>query len=309
MTRAARFAIVGANGFLGRALLEAASRRGGARALVRSEAARASVAGAGFDVVNTGGLGDAERLADALRGCDAVVHTGGVTAGVAGEERTAARGIVNLSAACRAAGTRTLAFVSGLGVHHYGLKPRCTNPYFLAKLCGEVELLRSGLRVVLARPSYVFGPGEGFLTPLLRALVASDELEIAGDGSYRLQPIDVRDAADALLEACQSDRATPVLDLVGPEIVTYRELVARAVRRLEAAGVRALRPALRVEERPIPEADARSRAEGFNGLRPHDLDVLLCDEVSDPGAAAGLIDRPLAGLDAMIDRVAGSIGL
>lgn len=307
MRRSPHVAIVGANGFVGRALLEAAAHAGRVRGVVRTEAARHELAAAGFDAVDTGGLGDTERLAAAFRGCDAVVHTGGVTTGASGEARLAARGILNLIAASRSAGVGVIAYVSGLGTHQYGLKPRCTNPYFLAKLTAEVELLRSGLAVVLARPSYVFGPGEGFLGPLMRSLESRDSIEIPGDGAYRLQPIDVRDAAAAVLAACATPRPTPVLDLVGPEIVAYRSLVDRAARSLEARGRRA-RPEVRVVERAVAEVQALAEQGGFQGLAPQDIDVLLCDEVSDAGPVEALIGRPLVTLDAMIDRVAASLG-
>jgi hypothetical protein len=85
-----------------------------------------------------------------------------------------------------------------------------------------------------------------------------------------------------------------VFDLVGPEPVSYDQLLARL-----AAVVRRLgRPSeLRVREIPVAEAERRARAGGYQGLLPDELDCLLCDEVSDPAPLAALLGRPLLPLD------------
>jgi uncharacterized protein YbjT (DUF2867 family) len=122
------------------------------------------------------------------------------------------------------------------------------------------------------------------------------EVERPGDGSYRMQPIAVADVAELVLAAAsRPPNAFPtVFDLVGPEPVSYAQLLQRL-----AAVVRRLgRPAqLRVREIPIAEAEVRAQAGGYQGLLPDELDCLLCDEVSDPAPLAALLGRPLAALD------------
>jgi hypothetical protein len=52
-----------------------------------------------------------------------------------------------------------------------------------------------------------------------------------------------------------------------------------------------------VREIPIPEVDRRASAGGYRGLSPDEVDVLLCDEVSDPAPLVAFLGRPLTPLD------------
>ena len=119
---------------------------------------------------------------------------------------------------------------SGLGVARYGQSRRVTSRYFLSKLTAETLAFGSGLDAVVFRPSYVVGPGDGFVPSVLRAMQAG-EVERPGDGSYRMQPIAVADAAAAVLAAVVAPRCAfpTVFDLVGPEAVPYAH-AARAAR-------------------------------------------------------------------------------
>jgi uncharacterized protein YbjT (DUF2867 family) len=160
-------------------------------------------------------------------------------------------------------------------------------------MAGEVALFRSGFGVTVFRPSYIFGPGEEFLSPLVRRMARGGALEIPGNGEYRLQPISVRDAARAVLGALDSQETSPrVVDLVGPEALSYRALVGRIASRVGRA--------VEIQECPVDEALARARDSGYFGLRPHDLACLLCDEVSDPSAARFLVGETLEPLDTMV---------
>lgn len=298
-----KIAIVGANGLVGRHVLKLAVSRGiEALGVVRSEA--------GFELVRTLG-GVPARVSDLeetqtrslipwLRGCDGLIYTASVTTGAGTPDRTDPTGLLNVLAACREAGVSRVLFFSGLGVAHYGLTRHCTSAYFLAKIAGEVALFRSGFRATVFRPSYIFGHGDEFLTPLLGRMSGGGGMEIPGDGSYRLQPVSVEDAARASLAAIDGADASPrVIDLVGPEIVSYRTLIDRIAAQTG-------KPAL-IHERPVEETMAMARASGFFGLSPTDLDCLLCDEVSDPGPVAALVGAPLEGLDAVITRTLAAV--
>jgi nucleoside-diphosphate-sugar epimerase len=293
-----KIAIVGANGFVGRHLLQLVIPQGiDAVGVVRSESGAATVRGLGGKPIQLEDLreGSTAALASQLAGCEALVYTASVSSAAGAVDRTQPSGLVNVLAACRGAGIPRFVFFSGLGIAHYGMNPHCTNPYFLAKMAGEVELFRSEFVVTVFRPSYIFGAGDEFLSPLIARLAAESEIEIPGEGRYRLQPISVRDAARAIMGAVDSAAASPrVVDLVGPEILSYRTLVARIAA--------AMGRAITMRERPVEEALAQARQSGYFGLKPHDLACLLCDEVSDARSAEALVGARLEGLDEMIDR-------
>lgn len=291
-----RITVTGANGFVGRHLTRHASASGwDVVGIVRSEAAAAAVRTAGGRPVILEGTGP-EAFASALEGSRAIVHL----AQIGGERGGATYESVNVAGMRRAlegaarAGVARVVYFSGLGVTRYGLTRRCTNGYFLSKLASEVELYRSGREAVVFRPSYLVGPGDAVVAGLLRDMAAGD-VERPGDGSYRMQPIAVRDAAAAVLAALERPLPRPrVFDLVGPEAVSYRQLLERLTRVAAAAG----RPTEhRIREVSLEEVDRRAAAGGYRGMLGDEVDCLLCDEVADPAPLEALLGRFLTPLD------------
>ncbi len=266
--------------------------------VVRSAKSVGSVLAAGAHAEVVPNL-DELRLAQAFAGCRAVVHLAGISAERGGltYAKVNVEGLSRVLEAARTANVPRVVFVSGLGVARYGQERRSTNAYFLAKLAAEVELFRSGLEAVALRPSYIIGPGDELIPALLHEL-AEGAVQIVGDGSYRLQPVAVKDAAEAILMAAsQKVVGHTVLDLVGPEPLSYRAFVERV-----AAVARTLeRPAeVSFQEIPVEEAERQAADGGYRGLMPDELDVLLCDETADPYPLERLLDRPLTSLDAAI---------
>ena len=142
------------------------------------------------------------------------------------------------------------------------------------------------------------GPGDAFVPAVLEAMKAG-EVERPGDGSYRMQPIAVADAAALVLAAASRPVGgfPTVFDLVGPEPVSYAQLLERLARVARDAGHEAV---LRVREIPVAEADRQAREGGYQGMLPDELDCLLCDEVADASPLVTLLGRPLTPLDAAL---------
>jgi len=291
-----RLAITGAGGFVGRQVVSLAyAERWEVHGVVRSPASagRVKTAGGRAHVVETL---SADALAPALEGAEAVIHLAQI-----GSERDGATydavnvaGTRHVAEAAQRAGVPRVVMFSGLGVARYGIAPRSTNRYFLSKLAAEVELFRSGGESVVLRPSYIVGPGDGLVTSVLTRM-RQGVVEVPGDGTYRLQPIALRDAAAAALAAATTSlagevpaRRHRVFDLVGPEPLTYRgfvDEVGAVAGRLKRVGAWAVRTI------PIAEADALAREGGYQGLPPDELDCLLCDEVADPRPLESLLGR------------------
>jgi len=299
-----KVAIIGANGFVGRHLVELLAREGRpALGVVRSDEGARVVQERGGIPFRVQDLHESSTrpLVPALEGCAGLVYTASVSAAAGASDRTDPSGLVNVLGACRAAGVPKVVFLSGLGIAHYGMNPHCTNPYFLAKMAGEVALFRSDLGVAVFRPSYIFGAGDEFLSPLIRRVARERAIEIPGRGDYRLQPISVADTARAILGAIDAgERSSPqVIDLVGPEVLSYRALISRIA---SLVG----RP-VEIRERPVEEAEAAARATGYFGLRAHDLACLLCDEISDPASVAALLGEPLETVDVILKRAIAGV--
>jgi NADH dehydrogenase len=140
--------------------------------------------------------------------------------------------------AARAAGVQRVVHIS------------ITNPsedspfeYFRGKALVERALRESGLSYAILRPALLFGGAGILISNIAWALRHLPVFGVFGDGGYRVQPIHVDDLAElAAIQGMQ--RTTTVIDAIGPETFTYRELVQEIAR---AIGVR--RPVISVPPR------------------------------------------------------------
>ena len=96
--------------------------------------------------------------------------------------------------------------------------------YFRGKAQLERALRESGLSYAILRPAVLFGDEDILINNIAWVLRRFPVFGVFGDGSYRLQPIYVDDFAHLAVEQGRSsDNA--VVDAIGPETFTYRELV------------------------------------------------------------------------------------
>jgi NADH dehydrogenase len=109
-------------------------------------------------------------------------------------------------------------------------------PYFRGKAEVEQSLIASGLSHAIVRPAILFG-GSGVLVNNIAWLLRRVPVFAIGDrGDYRVRAIHVDDLADLCVEL--GDGSAPVVvDAVGPQRLTFRELVG-AIR--TAVGSRAI---------------------------------------------------------------------
>lgn len=97
-------------------------------------------------------------------------------------------------------------------------------PYFRGKARIEEALKGLGLPYAILRPTVIFGKEDILINNIAYLLKRLPVFGIPGRGNYRLQPIFVEDMAEL---AVQSSEATQnlVIDAVGPDIFTFKELV------------------------------------------------------------------------------------
>lgn len=104
-------------------------------------------------------------------------------------------------------------------------------PYFRGKAQLEARLRESGLSFGILRPTVLFGREDILVNNIAWMLRRFPVFGVFGDGQYRLQPIYVDDLAALAVEQAQAS-ADVVVDAIGPETFTYRELVALVGRAL-----------------------------------------------------------------------------
>ena len=221
--------VVGASGFLGRHLLERLASRGHeVRAVARrgrpDEAPdRAEVTWLAADVT------EEEQVAGLARGCEVVVHLAGIRRETEGQTFRAVHveGTRHLLAEAGRAGAERIVLVSALGA------TAGSDPFFRTKARAEALVRDSGLEAAILRPAVVFGPGDHFVSAVVRWLERFPVFCVPRAWDGPVQPASVEDVADAL---CQCVEREDVVDrtytLAGPEPLTLAEVV-RTVSRVK----------------------------------------------------------------------------
>jgi NADH dehydrogenase len=103
-------------------------------------------------------------------------------------------------------------------------KEHCGLEYFEGKAQLEKALQESGIAHTILRPTVLFGREDILINNIAWTLRRFPLIAVFGDGSYRLQPVYVEDlAALAVTEGRQE--GSRIINAIGPETFTYRELV------------------------------------------------------------------------------------
>jgi dihydroflavonol-4-reductase len=236
-----RVLVSGATGFTGGHLARALAGRGHqVRALVRRPDAASGLAAAGIDLA-AGDLEDRPSLDRAVRGIEVVYHVAAMyrQAGLPDARYRAvnATAVEWIIEAAAGAGARRVVHCSTVGVHGDIEHPpagedaplRPGDIYQVTKVEGEVlarqASAKTGIEVVIARPTGIYGPGDRRLLKLFRG-VARRRFVILGNGRiyYHLTYI------DDLVEGFRLCGETPGVAgrtyiLAGGEVTTLNELV------------------------------------------------------------------------------------
>jgi NADH dehydrogenase len=147
-------------------------------------------------------------------------------------------------------------------------------PYFWGKAANEKAVIESGLGYAILRPTVLFGKEDILINNIAYLLRHFPLFFLPGDGSYKLQPVYVDDVAELAVEGIYS-KENYVIDAVGPDIFTFKEMVERIGEKIGAK-----RPLI-----PVPPRLALFAAQ-FLSLFVDDV-ILTPEEVK--GLMAGLL--------------------
>ena len=96
--------------------------------------------------------------------------------------------------------------------------------YFSGKAKLERALIDSSISHAILRPTVLFGKEDILINNIAWALRWLPVFGVFGNGEYSLQPIHVDDLASLAVEQ-GAERDNVIIDAIGPETFTYRELV------------------------------------------------------------------------------------
>ena len=113
-------------------------------------------------------------------------------------------------------------------VHVSITNPSIDSPleYFSGKARLEESLINSGVSYAILRPTVLFGKEDILINNIAWGLRHLPVFGVFGDGSYKMQPIYVDDLADLAVKQGKETKNI-IIDAIGPETFTYRELVKK----------------------------------------------------------------------------------
>ena len=126
----------------------------------------------------------------------------------------------------------TAAFEQLGGIDDNGLgADRGESPYHKSKLRGEEVARTFDGNWIIVRPGNVYGTGDEQLSMILKMVRTLPAVPVISGGDRPFQPIWANDVGAALAMAAErDDLATRVLEVAGPEVTTYDDVVDRIAR-------------------------------------------------------------------------------
>jgi len=219
--------VFGGSGFIGRHLVRRLARQGYVvRVAVRDTEAvlpLKPMGAVGQIVPLRTPVTSPEAVARAVEGAGVVVNLVGIlTENRPGDfGRVMGEGAGTVARAAAAAGVAGLVQMSAIGAD-----AASPSAYGRAKAAGEAAVLAAFPTATILRPSIVFGPEDKFFNrfgEMARMLPCMPVIA----GATRLQAVYVGDVADAAMAALtQPGSARRIFELGGPEVFTFRELLA-----------------------------------------------------------------------------------
>jgi uncharacterized protein YbjT (DUF2867 family) len=170
-------------------------------------------------------LSDANDLARAFAGCEAVVHCAGINREIGNQtyQRVHIQATRNVCEAAKRSGTNKIVLLSFLRA-----RPDCDSPYHESKWAAEEIFRASGLDYTILKPGVVYGLGDHILDHLSHALQIFPAFVSVGISEKLMRPLAIEDLA-AVIEASLKDTrlSKKTFAVMGPEEITLREAARR----------------------------------------------------------------------------------
>lgn len=167
-----------------------------------------------------------DSVSAAVRGADAVVNLVGILAegGRQNFEAVHTFGARIVAREAKAAGVSSLVHVSAIGAD-----ANSDSVYARTKAAGEAAVREHFPQAVIARPSILFGPEDGFFNRFAAIARIAPALPLIGGGDTKFQPVYAADVGqaivNAIVNAIEGGKSGVTYEFGGPHVATFRELL------------------------------------------------------------------------------------
>jgi len=232
----------------------------------------------------TGDLADGGALEAALASVDAVVNLVAIITerGSQTFDRTNVGATRNLLDAMKKRGVERLVHLSALGAG-----PDPSFPYLRSKWLAEEAVRASDRSFTILRPSVLHGEGAGFFRSIVWTLRWAPVYPMVAGGGTRFSPLWIEDLAGCVVACLRGEATRVTLDVGGPEVLTFSDIVALV---METLGKRR-----RIVDVPLWAARPFALVQGLRRdplVTNQQLDMVVLDNACAPGSVSETFGFP-----------------
>lgn len=218
--------VIGGSGFVGRHVVQRLAKQG---ALIKvgcrdiTQAMHLLPMGmVGQIKLFTANVRDEASLHDLIKGSDYVINLVGILSETGKQKFSSVHrdAAVRVAKICLAEGVEQLVLFSSLGA-----AKNSPSIYAKTKAEGEESVQHIFPKAVIIRPSLIFGAEDHFFNRFAQMATVSPFLPLLWGGRTQFQPVFVGDVAEAVVATLEQNRVSEIIELGGPTIYTYRELM------------------------------------------------------------------------------------
>ena len=108
-----------------------------------------------------------------------------------------------------------------------GIEKAIDSNYAVSKIEGERKITKNFDRSIILKPSVVYSVDDKFTTNFMSLLSKLPVMPLYYNGSTKFTPIHVTDLVDIIFNMIESKNNNLVLECIGPEIFTFKQIIER----------------------------------------------------------------------------------
>ena len=114
-----------------------------------------------------------------------------------------------------------------------GIEKALDSNYALSKIDGEKKVIKNFKNSIIIKPSIVYSVDDKFTTKFMSLLSALPVMPLYYKGLTKFCPMHVSDLVDILFEMIIGKNQNLVLECIGPEVLTFREIIEKLLNSID----------------------------------------------------------------------------